>query len=491
MKPIDRRSFLKHTARAAGAAAAATCLRPSAWAAPAGANEAIRIAIIGLGTKGRQHLKVLSARDDVRVTALCDLDQMALNAAVKSIEGRKTPPFTTLDPREIMTRTDVDAVIVAAANHWHALLSVWACQAGKDVYCEKPMTHTVWEGRKMIEAAQRYGRIVQVGTQYRSEKGLGEGIQFVHSGQLGKLTHVHAVYYGARGSIGRRQPWYPTNLNYDHFCGPAPMAPLERDKLHYDWHWSWDTGNGELGNNGVHLLDAALRLVQSDAPPRRVLGLGGRYVYQDAADTPNTQLAVYDFPNAPVIYEGRALTAKPGAGFMDAVAGIRVGVIAYCEGGYLAGLTGSVAYDTSGKVIRKFAGDGGGLTHLSNFLSAMRSRNAGELAAPVTIGHVSASICHYGNISLRVGRPGNSASIARTLEAMPAAAQLARGVEQHLGVHGVDLARQPLTLGEWLEIDAAQDTVASVSSGDPRRLERARYLVHEAQRPPFVIPERV
>lgn len=491
MRPFSRRSFLKKSALATGVGAAASVLRPSVWAAPAGANDAIRIAIIGLGTKGRQHLKVLSARDDVRVTALCDLDQLALNGAVKSAEAKKVVPFTTTDPREIMVRNDVDAVVVAAGNHWHALLSVWACQAGKDVYCEKPMTHTVWEGRKMIEAAQKYRRIVQVGTQYRSEKGLNEGIKFIHSGQLGKLKHVHAVYYGPRGSIGRRNPWYPTNLDYDLFCGPTPMVPLERDKLHYDWHWSWDTGNGELGNNGVHILDAAMRIVQSDTPARRVLGVGARYVHQDAADTPNSQIAVYDFPNAPVIYEGRALTAKPGAGYMDAVAGIRVGVIAYCEGGYLTGLTGSMAYDNTGKLIQKFAGDGGGLTHMSNFLSAIRSRNARELAAPVTIGHVSASICHYGNISLRVGQPAAPATIAQALETMPAAAAITQGMQKHLAVHGIDVDKQPLTLGEWLEVDDAHDTVASVGSGDQARLERARYLVHEAQRPPYAIPEQV
>ncbi len=491
MQPFSRRSFLKKTALATGTSAAASLLRPSVWAAPAGSSDAIRVAIIGLGTKGRQHLQVLSSRDDVRVTALCDLDQAALTSAVKSAEAKKIVPFTTTDPREIMSRNDVDAVIVAAGNHWHALLSVWACQAGKDVYCEKPMTHTVWEGRKMIEAAQKYGRIVQVGTQYRSEKGLNEGIKFIHSGQLGKLKYVHAVYYGARGAVGRRNPWYPTNVNYDLFCGPTPMVPLDRDKLHYDWHWTWNTGNGELGNNGVHILDAAMRIVQSDAPARRVLGIGGRYVHEGAAETPNAQIAVYDFPNAPVIYEGRALTAKPGAGYMDAVAGIRVGVVAYCEGGYLTGLTGSVAYDTAGKLIQKFAGDGGGLAHMSNFLSAIRSRNAGELAAPVTIGHVSASICHYGNISLRVGKPADSSTIARALEAIPAAAAITDGMQKHLGVHGIDVNQQMLTLGDWLQVDAAQDTVASVDSGDTARLERARYLVHEVQRPPFVIPEQV
>lgn len=489
MSPLSRRLFLKKSALAAGIAASLS--RPSAWAAPTGANDAIRIAIIGLGNKGRQHLKLFSAREDVRVTALCDLDQATLNSAVKGVDAPKVKPFTTTDPREIMSRNDVDAVVIAASNHWHALLSVWACQAGKDAYCEKPMTHTVWEGVKMIEAAQKYGRVVQVGTQYRSDKGLAEGIDFIHSGQLGKLKHVHAVYYGARGSIGRRNPWYPTNLDYDLFCGPTPAVPLERDKLHYDWHWSWNTGNGELGNNGVHILDAAMRIVRSETPPRRTLGIGGRYIFQDAADTPNSQIAVYDFPEAPVIYEGRALTSKPGAGFMDAAAGIRVGVVARCEGGYLTGLTGSVAHDADGKIIRKFAGDGGGLNHINNFLAAIRSRKADELAAPVRIGHASASTCHYGNISLRVGRPADAAAIAKALEPIPAAAAITEAMQKHLATHNIDLDRQPLTLGEWLDLDSRKDTVAAVGSGDPARLEKARYLVQEAQRPQFAIAEKV
>lgn len=487
MNSLSRRMFLKTSALAAGAASLARSTR----AAPEGANDAIRIAIIGLGTKGRAHLKQLSGRKDVRVVALCDLDEKAIARALSEVEGKNLAPFTATDAREIMARKEVDAVIVASGNHWHALLAIWGCQSGKDVYVEKPMTHTVWEGRKLIEAMEKYGRIVQVGTQYRSETGLNEGIKYIHAGELGKLKYVHAVYYGARGSIGRRDPWYPQGLDYDMFCGPTPMIPLERDKLHYDWHWSWATGNGEIGNNGVHLLDVAMRAVGAEAAPRRVLGLGGRFVINDVADTPNTQMAVYDYPAAPVIYEGRALSAKPGMAMMDQTAGIRgVGVAMHCEGGYVSGLVGCTAYDPSGKVIRKFVGDGGS-THMSNFLGAIRSRRAADLAAPVTVGHVSAALCHYGNISLRVGEAAQPATIAQALEPIPAAAEIGRSMQEHLGVHGVDLAKQRLTLGPWLEIEPATDAITQVSSRDETALGRARYLVHEAQRPPFAIPENV
>ncbi|MBI5767198.1 MAG: Gfo/Idh/MocA family oxidoreductase [Verrucomicrobia bacterium] len=492
MPILSRRSFVLKSAAALSVGALTTRgLRPSTWAASAGANEAIRIGVIGLGGKGTQHMNILAKRADTRVVALCDLDPVALARAKKSFEGKQVVPFTTNDPRELLARADVDAVFVVTGNQWHALLAVWACQAGKDVYVEKPMTHTVWEGRKLIEAAAKYKRVVQVGTQYRSESGLAAGIKWLHEGRLGKLKYVHCLYLSRRGPIGKRTPWYPTDVNYDLFCGPTPVVPLERDKLHYDWHWMWHTGNGELGNNGVHLLDIARRIVRSEAPPRRVLGLGGRYVVDDCAETPNTQLAFYDYPEAPVIYEGRALPAKPDVNYSDAIHGTRVGVAAVCEGGYLAGLTGCAAYDPSGKVIEKFGGDGGGATHLNNFLSAVRSRRALDLAAPPEIGHGSAGLCHFGNISLRVGAPAAPAQIAKALESMPVAGELARNMQAHLGVHGVDLTKQKLALGPWMDLEPSGDGIVKLDSGDEAALARARYLLHEAQRPPFVIPEKV
>ncbi|MBL9200717.1 MAG: Gfo/Idh/MocA family oxidoreductase [Opitutaceae bacterium] len=491
MKAITRRSFLNRTAVTGLGLFAARGLRPSTWAASAGANDAIRIGVIGLGGKGWQHMKLLSRRKDTRVVAVCDLDPKNLARARDELAGDQVAPFATTDARQLLARDDVDAVFVVTGNHWHALLSVWACQAGKDVYVEKPMTHTVWEGRKLIEAAAKYRRVVQVGTQYRSESGLAAGIQWLHEGHLGKLKHVHCLYLARRGSIGRRRPWYPDGIDYDMFCGPTPVVPLERDKLHYDWHWSWATGNGEIGNNGVHLLDIARRIVRSEAPPRRVLGVGGRFVVDDVAETPNTHLAVYDYPAAPVIFEARALPAKPDVSYSDQINGTRVGVVAHCEGGYIAGLVGCAAYDPSGKVIQKFGGDGGGATHLNNFLAAVRSRRAQDLAAPPEIGHGSAGLCHFGNISLRVGAPAAPAEIEKALEPVPAAMAMNRAMMAHLGVHGVDLAKQPLTLGTWLDLEPSWDGIAQIGAANPALLERARYLVHEVQRPPFAIPEVV
>ena len=492
MQYINRRSFLAKSALAVGAGFAARGLRPSTWAAPAGANEAIRIGIIGLGVKGPQHLDELLKRKekDIRITAICDVDQARIDRCLARFKGAGITPFATTDARKVFERSDVDAVVIATCNHWHALLSVWACQAGKDVYCEKPMTHTVWEGRKMIEAAAKYKRIVQVGTQRRSDIGLAEAVPWLHAGNLGKIKHLHCVFFQHRPSIGRRLPWYPTNLNFDLFCGPAPFAPLERKELHYDWHWTWDTGNGELGNNGVHELDAVLRLLPANRPLTRVMCLGGRFQLHDAGTTPNTQLVVYDHSGIPVVFENRGLPETPRDERMGAVKGRRESIFVYCEGGYLAGLTGAMAYDNDGKKIKQFTGDGG-KGHMANFLAAVRSRRAQDLAAPVQIGHASASLCHYGNLSYRLGTPGDAAAGARAVAAVPEAAKVFAELQAHLAVHGIDYAKQPLSIGPWMNVDFANDQITAVAGGEADTLARAQYLLHEVQRTPYAIPEQV
>ncbi len=490
MSSSTRRCFLQKSAFAAGVTLAARGLRPSTFAAPVGANDAIRLGLIGLGNKGAAHLKNLLKLPGVRVAALCDVDPQVLARVAATVPETQLAPFTTTDARVLIARPDIDAVMIVAGNHWHALLTVWACQAGKDVYVEKPMSRTVWEGRQMIAAATKYGRIVQVGTHYRSETGLAEAIQFLHAGELGKIDHIRAIVYNLRPSIGRRHAWYPGGLDYDLFCGPAPVRPLERDNLHYDWHWMWETGNGELGNNGVHVLDIALRIARHNAAPRRILSFGGRYGIDDAAETPNTHVAVYDYPQIPLIFEHRALPAKPGVNYMDQHGGLRVGVVAHCEGGSFSGLVGGTAFDRDGKVIKKFVGDGGG-GHVKNFFDAVRSRRKQDLAAPVETGHVSASLCHFGNISCRVGAPAPAARIDEALGSFPAAAAIHRELQTHLGVHGIETVQHPFRLGPWLHLDATGDQIAQLDSPDGPTIDRARYLLRETQRPPYVMPETV
>lgn len=491
MKSINRRSFLKTSALAAGAGLLARGVRPSAWAQPAGANGDVRLAIIGLNGKGTAHLKHLLTESGVRVAALCDVDPTVLARAVAIAKEKHVEPFTSNDARTVFARDDVDAVLIATGNYWHALLTIWACQAGKDVYVEKPMAHTIWEGRKMIEAAAKYRRVVQVGMQYSSEPGLIEAGEYLRAGKLGKIQHLRAIYYSKRDSIGRRFAWYPGALNYDAYCGPAPVVPLERDQLHYDWHWMWATGNGDIGNNGVHLLGVAQRMVGHTAPPPRVLSLGGRFVIDDVAQTPNTMITVYDYPDVPVIYEQRNLSAKPGVNYMDQCHGLRVGVVVQCEGGVVAGLVGATASDRDGKVIKKFEGTGGGIEHMRNFLAAVTSRRAADLAAPTEFGHGVAANCHYGNISYRLGAAASVARVEEVLEGAPAARGIFDEVRKHLDVHSIDFARHPLTLGQWIRTDFPADGIAGVEPGAEVDLAKARYLLRETQRPPYAVPDQV
>jgi predicted dehydrogenase len=487
MSPITRRTFFKTSALAAGAGLASRLTR-SAWANPAGANDAVRIGIIGLGNKGGDHLKQLQDLPGARVVALCDVDPRILSKALEGLKGRQIAPFATTEARELLARSDVDAVVIATPNHWHALLTVWACQAGKDIYVEKPMSHTVWEGRKMIEAAGKYGRVVQVGTQHRSDPGLLGASRYLREGHCGKMLHVHAVYFNLRKDIGYRLPWYPDWLNYDMFCGPAPMAPLERASLHYDWHWSWATGNGDLGNNGVHLLDMGLFFAGHQAPPRRVLCLGGRYVVADRAETPNSIIAVYDYPEVPFIFEHRGLPAKPGVEYMDQVRGVRFGIVVQCEGGYFAGMNGGAVYDNNDKLVMKFPGDGGA-GHMPNFLGTVRSRRVADLVAPCDVAHTGASLCHFGNISYRIGATAGLDQARASLEAVPAAGKYLEGLAKNLSANRVDLSRDPLRLGQWIEVEG--DNIAQLESGSVPALERARYLLRETHRPPYTIPDQV
>jgi predicted dehydrogenase len=487
MALINRRTFLKTSALAAGAGLASRLTR-SAWADPVGAGADVRIGIIGLRNKGGDHLKRLLDMPGARVVALCDVDPRILSQAVEGLKGGRAAPFATTEARALLSRSDVDAVVIAAPNHWHALLTVWACQAGKDVYVEKPMSHTVWEGRKMIQAAAKYGRVVQVGTQHRSDPGLQAASKYLQEGHCGRMLHVHAVYFNLRKDIGYRLPWYPDWLSYDAFCGPAPMAPLERASLHYDWHWSWATGNGDLGNNGVHVLDMGLFFAGHKAAPPRVLCVGGRYVVADHAETPNSMVAVYDYPEVPFVFEHRGLPAKPGVEYMDQTCGVRFGIVVQCEGGYFAGMNGGAVYDGADKVVMKFPGDGGA-GHMSNFLGAVRSRRVADLAAPLEVAQTAATLCHFGNISYRIGRTAGLDSAYDSLEAVPAAGHYLEGLTKNLGANGVDLKRTPLRLGRWVQVDG--DEITQVESGGEDALGRARFLLRETHRPPYVIPDQV
>lgn len=473
----SRRRFLRQTAL--GSALAFPALRRSLAASP---NDTLGIAVIGLGGKGKGHVKNLLAVGGVRLTALCDVDPERLAEQVAVAKAAGQTPAAATDPRKILARKDVDAVVIATPNHWHAVLTVWACRAGKDVYVEKPVTHCISEGAPMKAAAAQYRRIVQSGTQYRSDTGLRAAAAWIREGHIGRPRSAHIAWFEYRPGIGRTEPHKPANLDYDLYCGPAAAEPLTRAKLHYDWHWFWSTGDGDLGNSGVHPIDACRMLAGISGLPRRALCLGGRFAVDDAGQTPNTQLTLLDYPGCPMLVENRNLPQTRGVKAMDQFRGIREGFALDCEGGSFVGLKGGGwIYDRDGKRLRQFPGDAGG-KHLANFLDAVRSRREADLNAPIAEGHVSATLCHLGNISWRLGQPASLAACRSALGTHPGAGETLAQLEKNVAANGVDLSRSQFVLGPWLAVDSATERITV--SGDSTD-DRARALAQGTHRPGY------
>jgi predicted dehydrogenase len=485
---MNRRTLLKHGVFVAGAALTSQWI-PSVKAQPIGANNRIRIGIIGLGMKGSQHLKTLQNLPDVQVTALCDVDPGRLAEAKSILTQNGSSLFESTDLRRLIERDDVDAVIIATSTHWHALATVWACEAGKDVYVEKPVGRTIAEGRTVIKAARRYNRIVQTGTQLRSDSDLDEITDYIHSGKIGKIQWIQGVSYKLRSPLEPRPLWYPDWMDYDLYCGPSPMTPLERDNLHYDWHWRWRTGNGDLVNMGVHSIDLIRRFLGNDARPSRVMSLGGRYVVDDVADPPNTQLTVMDFDGVPLFYENRNLPVKTGATYSDRFRSQRIGIIVQCEHGHFAGYDGGAIFDHDGnRILRKATSVDSVPAHLQNFFDCVRSRNAADLNAPPEIGHYSAQFGHFGNLSYRVGHPASAENVDQALESLPEAINAVERTREHLRQNDVDLMANPMVLGPWLKLDSPHDAITGIEGGSEADLGRARGFIAEADRPGYVTP---
>jgi predicted dehydrogenase len=448
-----------------------------------GANDNIRMAVIGLNGKGAQHVELFRRTPGVQVAALCDPDSAILEREAQKFRDRNEPVSLYKDIRKLLDDKSIDAVIIATPNNWHCLAGIWACQAGKDAYVEKPLSYNIWEGRKLVEAARKYNRIVQAGTQRRSDEGIMAIDEYLQKGNLGKIRYVHGICYRERESIGKvdgPQP-IPPNVDYDLWCGPAAKGPLMRKNLHYDWHWVWPTGNGEIGNNGIHSLDVCRWLLHQKQIAPRVISLGGRFGYKDDGETPNTQIAILDYKPAPILYEVRGLYRRAGEKILDNAKGIRFGEIIYCEGGSVAG---DFAYDREGKKIRQFGRDEGANHHL-NFIAALRSRNRRDLHADVEECHLSTALCHMANISFRLGKEAGRAEIAKSLASMPAAVEVFESFQEHLLQNGVNINETPRLLGPWLEMDSSREEFTGEWA------EQANRFLTREYRPPFVVPEKV
>jgi len=490
MKTINRRNFLKTTALGA----AAVGLPAYSWASAKGANEAIRVAVVGFGGRGADHISGMRglANKNVRIVALCDVDSKILNAGVESFAKRNEKVERYTDIRRLLENKDVDAITIATPNHWHSLATIWAVQAGKDVYVEKPVSHNVWEGRKTVEAARKYGKIVQTGTQSRSSNGIKEAIEWVRAGNLGKIKIARGLCYKRRPSIGKTtgpQP-VPDYIDYDLWCGPAPLVPPRRNgakngPIHYDWHWFWDYGCGDLGNQGIHQMDIARWFLGEDALSPRVASIGGRLGYEDDGETPNTQFVFHDYEKAPLIFEVRGLPQKTDAKEMDKYPkqnGGSVAVIIHCEGGHVLvpNYTGAAAFDKEGKEVKKWSGAS---DHFEDFIGAVRSRKHTDLNADILEGHLSSALCHTGNVSYRLGEQANPDEIRERIKGEKEALETFERMAEHLAANGVDLTKTKATLGLALKMDPRKEQFLGNAE--------ANKLLTRDYRKPFVVPEKV
>jgi predicted dehydrogenase len=388
-----RRRFLQSAAAALAAPSFASAADPT------------NIAIIGLGGRGGNHIDGFASLPDARIVAVCDVDQAARERAVARVQRLQGHnPRAYDDMRRVFDDREVQAVTIATPNHWHALGAVWACQAGKDVYVEKPACHNVWEGFQLVAASRKYNRMVMVGSQSRSASNKIEAIKALRDGVIGKVYLAKGLCYKRRKSIGHTpdEP-VPAGLDWSQFLGPAQMKPYSKNKFHYNWHWFWDTGNGDIGNQGVHEMDIARWGLGKTGLPKSVVATGGKFAYIDDQETPNTESAVFDYGDCQLAFEVRGLIT-------NAEEDVMVGNLFYGAEGYLAvdwqgyriykGEKKEKVADVKVSPEQQYTA----VPHFANFIQAVRSRDAKYLTADAQTGVVSASLCHLANISYRLGR---------------------------------------------------------------------------------------
>ncbi|MBN2182488.1 MAG: Gfo/Idh/MocA family oxidoreductase [Sedimentisphaerales bacterium] len=488
MSKLNRRDFIKNSMIAGATIAMAT-----PFSRVRGANNDIRIAVVGTGGQGGGHCQQWSRMEGVRLVAICDADLSQAERAKRRINMPDLKVYQ--DIRELLDDKSVDAISSATPNHWHSLVTVWACQAGKDVYIEKPASHEIWEGRKMVEAARKYNRIVQIGTQKRSSMAHKEAFEWIHAGNIGAIKWSRGFCYKPRG-IGTNGIVNATNgpnplpdsLDYNLWCGPADMEPLRRERLHYNWHWVWNTGSGDVGNQGIHEMDLARWALgdSANALAPAVCSFGGRFGVFDAGETPNTLVSYFDYKPAPLIFEVRGLPSTKGGRSMDNFRGARIGIVVQCENGYFqAGDGGGWIYNNDGtRTDKQFSGRGGG-SHYQNFIDAVRSRKIEDLNADIEKGHISSALCHMGNISYRIGQHKSIEEIKETIKDNSDLTDSYERALTHLQANEIDFEKEPITIGPILTMDPKTEKFTGELS------DYANMYVKRNYREPFVVPDTV
>ena len=397
MKKFTRRDILKATVPSSLAMMGIPTIIPST---AFGANDRMRVAVIGINGRGKDHIKGFMSQDNVEVATLCDVDNVVLKAGAKAFEEKYNKKVQTeQDLRKVYEDKSIDAVSIATPNHWHALAAIWACQAGKDVYVEKPACHNLFEGRKLIEAATKYNRIVQHGVQLRSSVAMQEAIKHLRDGLIGKVYMARGTVYKWRPDIGNQgKSPVPEGLNWDLWQGPAQVRDFSKNYVHYNWHWFWDYGNGDVGNQGIHETDLCMWALDVGLP-ETITSAGGKYLWNDCKETPEVLSTTYNYPK-----EGKVIQMEVRPWMTNKEDGVEVGNIFYGDKGYMV-INGYSDYKTYlGKNREPGPARNAGGDHYKNFVEAVRAKDKSMLNGPVDTAHLAASIAHLGNISYRLGR---------------------------------------------------------------------------------------
>jgi hypothetical protein len=458
---FTRRDFVGQALSLAAAAAARHASGNEPKTQPAatrtvGPNDKLRVAVVGLSGRGGTHVGEWLANPDAEVVALSDCDPAGFEKRRSQLKDLPRPPRFEQDFRRLLDDKSIDIISIATPNHWHAVMSVWAMQAGKDVYVEKPCSHNVEEGRVITQWARKLGRICQMGAQSRSMTGMRQAIDFVRSGKIGDVKVAHALCYKRRPSIGLvdTPAPLPPGIDFDLWAGPAPKVVPIRKNLHYDWHWDHVTGNGDLGNQNPHEIDKGRWGLGKLDLPKRVVSIGGRLGYRDNGDVANSQVTLFQWDDALLISDVRGLEIKTPPTVARKAGKVGVANIWWGTEGYVVTPRSNlgVAFDYEGNELARWEG-GADQLHFANFVTGVRSRNPADLHLDIEEGHISSALAHIGNVSWTLGetvprgtRPTLAAENEHVLETFAS-------FDSHLGENEVDFAQTPLKLGRELVID--------------------------------------
>ncbi|MCE9562023.1 MAG: Gfo/Idh/MocA family oxidoreductase [Planctomycetes bacterium] len=483
MSSLNRRSFVKHTL---AAAATVTIAGTKSSGKVLGANDTIRVAVAGLNGRGTAHTGAYLGMKNVEIVALVDPDKRTYKKHLDPIAAKsKVAPQTFTDIRKVLEDKELNAVSIATPNHWHSLMTIWACEAGKDVYVEKPCSHNIHEGRIAVEMARKHKCVVQHGTQSRSSQSWEDLAALAKSGKLGKLLVSRGLCYkdggtggSTRGDIGTKPTKAPpAELDFNIWLGPAQEQAYHENIVPYRWHWFWDFGNGDAGNQGVHQMDIARWLIPGATWPKSVISFGGRYANNDQGQTPNALVSVFDYGDTQLIFETRGLKSP-------AYRGQSVGNILHFEEGVVAGNKFYPKGQGDGEPVPKVTSDvkiSG--DHFGNFIDCVRKRDTTKLHAELEVGHVSSGLCHLGNISYRLGKQTEYDPKLGKLSGNEFGTDALTRMADHLKDSGIKFDGKNLCVGRKLDFDGKAERFVKDAEADA--------LLTRAYRKPFVVPEKV